>query len=239
MTLRVSAPDDMTSYGPYCIAILPIDPGPEHTSGTLTFGDTVAEAIDLAQDIDEYTANVTPGDLVMLYVQGTAAVDTSSRIRVEPTGFSEYLGSDPLSYTVKPGEPLRANGSRLLVAGPKGPYRFSVTGERGLDLGKVSYHLGIAGPRGRGLRRASAKDSGQSRVGAGGLIHWIRLARPGHSGRFARRAGHASLEVGGRDDLHPRCSRVGTHASVISLSALGVSRESPARNTIASSCTCT
>ena len=54
--------DAIDERGPYRFTVLPIDPGPEHVSDTLTAGDSVVnEPIDAPGDWDEFTVVGTPG----------------------------------------------------------------------------------------------------------------------------------------------------------------------------------
>jgi hypothetical protein len=58
--------------GPYRFTVLPIDPGPERVSATLTVGDSVvSERIDAPGDWDEFTVLGTPGQTMSVLFDGT------------------------------------------------------------------------------------------------------------------------------------------------------------------------
>ena len=135
-SVRVTGTNDIVKRGGYRFAILPIDPRPESVPATLTIGDTIADRIDIAPDVDEYTLALEANERVVIYAQAMDS-DTSTQLLVRS------FDSDIALDMEVPGaaSTLRATRSDLLGMPRSGTLRLRVTGLNGFH---GAYRLAVA-----------------------------------------------------------------------------------------------
>jgi hypothetical protein len=130
ITVRVTNEGPLLDRAPYRLAILEVDPRPEHAPELLTYGDTISENLEFKADIDRFLIDGQPGDTLIVFAQAISP-DTSLRLTVETAGFTGLpliglpLASRP-SFVVTPGLPLRATSSYAMVAADSEPYTVTV-----------------------------------------------------------------------------------------------------------------
>jgi hypothetical protein len=116
-TVAVSTPDpaDARQASPYRLMVFPINRAPEGVPAALQHGQTVSEALDVHDDVDEYTFTAAQGDIIQWFFE------------VPPPGGPQFQLIDPASGQVlRPGptpfDVPRDGEYRVRIFGGMGPY---------------------------------------------------------------------------------------------------------------------